>query len=59
MSEYNSLDRLCFPVIFAKGGEIDFLAYLDAVNRAQRTMYESSEQGMAAAAKTGKVVGGK
>lgn len=46
-------------MIFAKGGEIDFLAYLDAVNRAQRTMYESSEQGMAAAAKTGKVVGGK
>jgi len=39
-----------------EGGEIDFLTYLDAVNRAQLKMYENSEQGQANLAKTGKKV---
>lgn len=40
----------------AQGGEIDFLTYLEAVNRAQLSMYENSEQGQANLAKTGKKV---
>ena len=39
----------------SQGGEIDFLTYLDAVNRAQLSMYENSEQGQAALAKSGKL----
>mmetsp|Transcript_4714 Transcript_4714/g.6068 ORF Transcript_4714/g.6068 Transcript_4714/m.6068 type:complete len:225 (+) Transcript_4714:32-706(+) len=37
-----------------EGGEIDFLTYLEAVNRAQIRMYENSEQGQANSAKSGK-----
>ena len=38
----------------SEGGEIDFLTYLDAVNRAQLSMYENREFGQAALAKSGK-----
>ena len=38
----------------SEGGEISFLQYLDAVNRAQLSMYENSEFGQAALAKSGR-----
>mmetsp|Transcript_47589 Transcript_47589/g.95879 ORF Transcript_47589/g.95879 Transcript_47589/m.95879 type:complete len:228 (-) Transcript_47589:87-770(-) len=41
-----------------EGGDIDFLSYLEAVNRAQLVMYENSEQGQANLAKSGKQVNG-
>ena len=37
-----------------EGGEISFLQYLDAVEHAAKEMYEKSELGQAALAKTGK-----
>ena len=50
------ISRHAARLLLSQGGEIDFLTYLDAVNRAQLKMYENSEQGQANLAKTGKKV---
>ena len=40
-------------MLLLQGGEIDFLTYLSAVDKAQRNMYEHSEVGQAELAKMG------
>ena len=42
-----------FSIFSPQGGEIDFLTYLSAADKAQRNMYEHSEVGQAELAKMG------